>query len=76
MALRDVGPGLSWEPDVSARSLQWVLPPLGNGGHLGTGLLLEGVKGLLSPLVPGPSLLPGTVQCLYLLGPSRNVSAR
>lgn len=45
MALIDVGPGLSSEPDLSAGSLQQSCPPLGNGGQLGhspPGLLLNG----------------------------------
>lgn len=36
MALTDVGPELFSEPGVSARSIREVLPPLGNGGQLGT----------------------------------------
>lgn len=56
MALRVVGPGLSSEPDVSARSLQQLLP-LGYGGQPGTGLLLksEGTMVMSSPRVqPSP----------------------
>lgn len=80
MALTDVGPGLSSEPDLSAGSLQRVLPSFRKWGSVGaqpSRPASEGNGKTLSSPVPRTQPSPcDSAVYLYLFGPSHDVSAR